>query len=94
MAAKFLSFESKSQDRFIREPERVRITGLSRSAWYKLEREGKVPKRIQLGPRTVGWKLSDIERWIGQFPNWHEDEIRNLKRDPEAYLDRRDLKTE
>ena len=38
-----------------REPERKRITGVSRVQWWRLEREGKVPKRVRLGPNSVGW---------------------------------------
>ena len=69
MATKILSFDSKPQDRFIREPERVQITGLSRSVWWNLEKQGRVPKRVRIGPRIVAWRLSDIERWMSEFPN-------------------------
>lgn len=30
----------------------------------RLEKKGKFPKRIPIGPRRVGWRLSDIEDWI------------------------------
>ena len=30
----------------------------------KLEKKGRFPRRIQIGPRRVGWRLSDIESWI------------------------------
>ena len=52
------------RERFVREPERTRLTGLSRSAWYKLEKEGKVPRRIRLNPRTVAWRLTELEAWM------------------------------
>ncbi len=30
----------------------------------RLEKQGKFPRRIPIGPRRVGWRLSDIESWI------------------------------
>ena len=35
---------------------------------WRLEKEGKFPKRIQIGARRVGWYLSDIEGWLAQRP--------------------------
>ena len=32
----------------------------------RLEKQGKFPKRIQIGARRVGWYLSDIEAWLAQ----------------------------
>ena len=40
------------------------IVGLSRSTIYKLMSTGAFPRSIRLGPRAVGWRLSDIEAWI------------------------------
>lgn len=30
----------------------------------RLERAGSFPKRIRIGKRRVGWRLSDIEAWL------------------------------
>jgi len=48
----------------IRERERFRMTAISRVQWWRLEREGKVPKRIPLGPNSVGWLRHELEQWI------------------------------
>ena len=48
----------------LREADRFRLTGLSRVQWWRLEREGKVPKRVQLGENSVGWLAHEIESWI------------------------------
>ena len=32
----------------------------------RLEKDGKFPKRIQLGPHRVGWLLSEVEAWINE----------------------------
>lgn len=48
----------------VREPERRRLTGLSRTQFWRLEREGLVPRRIQLGANSVGWVRSELESWV------------------------------
>ena len=45
------------------------MTGLSRSTIYKLMSQGTFPKAIRIGPRAVGWRLSDIEVWIDSRTN-------------------------
>lgn len=30
----------------------------------RLEKQGRFPKRIQIGPRRVGWYLADIKAWL------------------------------
>jgi len=50
--------------RFIREHECYRITGLSSVMRWLLEKEGKFPKRHKLSDNTIGWLSSDLEAWI------------------------------
>ena len=38
--------------------------GWSASTIYRLERAGRFPKRVQLGPNSVGWRLAEINAWI------------------------------
>jgi len=40
------------------------ITGLSKSSIYAMESAGKFPSRVSLGPRSVGWKRSEVLVWI------------------------------
>jgi prophage regulatory protein len=42
----------------------VERTGYSAMHIYRLEREGKFPKRIQLGPNAVGWIEHEVDAWI------------------------------
>lgn len=51
-------------DRIVKEKERQQITSLSRTQCYQLEKQGKFPKRIHLGCRSVGWRLSELMSWI------------------------------
>ena len=51
-------------ERAVREPERFQITGVSRVEWWKREKRGEAPKRFQLGPNAVAWKLSELIAWV------------------------------
>lgn len=39
-------------------------TGMSRSLIYKLMSEGKFPKQIRLGSRSVGWFAHSINEFL------------------------------
>jgi prophage regulatory protein len=54
------------QAKILRRKDVETMIGLSRSTIYKLMNQGTFPKAIQLGPRAVGWRISDIEDWIDQ----------------------------
>jgi prophage regulatory protein len=49
---------------FLREPQVSTLTGLSKSTRWRLERQGKFPKKRQLSVKSVGWLASEIEEWI------------------------------
>lgn len=48
----------------IRLPQVRQITGLCRSAIYQLEAKQKFPRRIRLGPRSVGWIAQEVQMWL------------------------------
>ncbi len=50
--------------KFIRLPEVMALTGLSRSSIYLGVSEGRFPAQIQLGERSVAWLESDIQNWM------------------------------
>ncbi|HCG6383474.1 AlpA family transcriptional regulator [Vibrio alginolyticus] len=60
-------------DRFVREAERRRITAISRSQAWKLEKEGRFPPRIKLGSRSVVWKLSELKQWLEKQPRQNSE---------------------
>jgi len=61
------------QDRLIGEEERRRITGLSRTTWWRRERDDPAtPKSIYLGPNTIRWRLSEIHAWMDNLPRAEE----------------------
>lgn len=55
-------------DRIIREDECRRLTGICRTTRYLMERKGDFPARRQLGGRSVGWWLSEVNGWLSNQP--------------------------
>jgi prophage regulatory protein len=53
-----------SIDSFVRELECERITGLSRSTRWRLERAGRFPKRRRLSSGAIGWLRSELSQWV------------------------------
>ena len=53
-------------NRILRLPMVIELTGLSRSTIYLHIKDGEFPKPISLGRRAVGWLESDIQQWLDQ----------------------------
>jgi len=49
---------------FIRRTQLREIAGISPSTAWRLEQEGKFPKRRKVGPSSVGWLYSEIEEYL------------------------------
>ena len=47
-----------------REAQRYELTGVPTSTWYDLQNAGLAPKPIHLGPRSVGWLISELDEWV------------------------------
>jgi len=56
------------QNEYLRWPAVQRMSQLSRSTAWRLERDGKFPQRRQLSANAVGWLESDITEWINSRP--------------------------
>ena len=50
--------------RFVRLPEVMARTGLSRSTIYVMVAAGRFPKPVPLGARAVGWIESELDEWV------------------------------
>ena len=35
---------------------------------YRLERAGKFPNRVRIGPNRVGWRQADVLKWLESRP--------------------------
>ncbi|MGS0737570.1 helix-turn-helix transcriptional regulator [Pseudomonas sp. GG8] len=55
------------KDRFLRFESIAGLVGVSRSTINRWEKEGKFPKRVQLGSQTVAWRESQISHWMSSF---------------------------
>lgn len=51
-------------DRVLRLREVRRLCGLSTATIYRRIATGDFPAAVNLGGRSVGWRLSDINAWI------------------------------
>ena len=56
--------KTRGQVRFLRLPEVLARTGLSRSTIYVRLDEGRFPRPVSLGGRAVGWIESEVDEWI------------------------------
>ena len=54
--------------KFLRIRQVMQVTGLSRMTIYRLERDGKFPRRRQLSQNSVAWLESDIAAWADSRP--------------------------
>jgi prophage regulatory protein len=52
----------------LRTADVVRLTGLSRTTLWRLERKGIFPSRIRLGLNSVGWREGEVRDWIDSRP--------------------------
>ncbi len=50
--------------RVFRPRELAERIGVSRATVYRRARQPDFPPKLQLGPRAVGWRASDIARWL------------------------------
>ena len=46
----------------------IKYTGLGRSTIYRMVSNRTFPTPVRLSPRTIGWKLRDVEDWEQGLP--------------------------
>ena len=54
--------------RILRLPEVMKMVGLSRSQIYRMVAAAIFPAPVQIGLRAVGWRESDVRRWLESRP--------------------------
>jgi predicted DNA-binding transcriptional regulator AlpA len=54
----------QNSNNILKLPQTSKKTGLSRTTIYRLELEGKFPKKIKLAERAIGFLESEIDAWI------------------------------
>lgn len=57
---------SPAQERLMRLPEVLYVTGISRSTLYELTSRNAFPVRVAIGPKNVAWVASEIHHWVAE----------------------------
>ena len=55
-------------ERILRQPAVQERTGLGRTTVWRMERDGRFPRRRQIGGGIVGWLASEVDEWIRTRP--------------------------
>ena len=61
--------DERGLDRFLGEIEVARITDLSRTTRWRLERDGRFPKKRHISAKRVAWLESEILEWMESRAN-------------------------
>ncbi len=61
-----MKLDTPQDDRFLREPEVRRITGLSRTTRWRMERRGEFPHKRRISKNAVAWLASEIKSWMAE----------------------------
>ncbi|CAM4182847.1 helix-turn-helix transcriptional regulator [Vibrio neonatus] len=56
--------QQATQQRLVRMPEVLRITGLSKSSVYDRMNRGLFPKSVSLGGRSIAFVESEVNQWV------------------------------
>ena len=57
-------------DRFLRLPDVIERTGLSRRTIYRRMDAGEFPAKVEIGPNAVAWRATEIESWMAAPMEW------------------------
>ena len=66
---------SSNKINFLSKPELRKRVPYSESQVYRLEQQGKFPRRVKLGPNRVGWVESEIDEWARERLALRDEEI-------------------
>ena len=64
--------EQEKQDNrkyILRMPQVLEQVNLSRATIYKMIRRSEFPKPVQIGQRSVGWIVEEINSWLQSRPH-------------------------
>jgi prophage regulatory protein len=60
-------------EKFLRLPAVIEKTGRARASIYRMISEGSFPRQEKIGLRAVGWRLSEITRWMNAPGDFQDD---------------------
>ena len=62
--------------RILRKPEVVHRVGLSGMEIWRREKAGRFPRRVRLGPQSVGWVEAEIDAYLEQLVAARDEETK------------------
>lgn len=65
-AAPSMPLSHPVQERFMRLPEVIHVSGLSRSTIYDLISRSAFPTQVSLGGKNVAWLASEVTAWMNE----------------------------
>ena len=60
------TISQSNPDRIVNSAELRKIVPYSDMHFWRLEKDGRFPRRIRLGANRVGWSLAEVIDWIEQ----------------------------
>lgn len=63
---------NNSLSRLIRWSELSRITGLGRTTIWRREKQGRFPKKVDLGGGLVAWREDQVQEWLTNPADYKE----------------------
>jgi len=61
---KLIENSRHGSNRFMRKPEVRKVTGLSDTTIWRMERRGEFPRRRRLSQKAVGWLSDEVFSWM------------------------------
>jgi len=55
-----------SKLKILRAAELASLLGISQTSLWRWRQKGDFPQPIALGPRMVGWRISEVEAWLDE----------------------------
>ena len=62
--ASYPTGDTMQLDRILSPREAWRTAGVSRSTMYRLEKEGRFPRRLQISVGRTGYLASELDAWL------------------------------
>ena len=57
-------------ERYLREQQVLEVTTLSRATLWREIKAGRFPRQVRLSPGRVGWRVSEVTRWLADPVGW------------------------
>jgi prophage regulatory protein len=65
-----MSTDDLGEEAFVRLPEVIRRTGLSRTTIYRRAAAGTFPAGVKIGANVVAWREADLRSWLRSPMHW------------------------